>query len=158
MPFLRSHYYFLIFLRRFRRALACNLLPVLMLAMDVQALEVVVNPANPATRLSRQELLAIFTMRQRSWPDGTPIVVLVQNPKSAAHTRFCKDLLNLFPHQLQTTWDRLVYSGSGRAPIELNSDQTLAEKLASTPGGIGYMESADSDAKAKTVIVDLPQR
>lgn len=129
-----------------------------MLAVDVQAIEVVVNPGNPVTHLSRQELLAIYTMRQRNWPDGTPIVVFVQNPKSEAHARFCKDLLNLFPHQLQTTWDRLVYSGSGRAPIEFKTDQALLEKLVSTPGGIGYMESPDSDKKAKTVAVDLPDR
>lgn len=129
-------------------------LTMALVAGQAWAVDVVVNPGNPVTRLSRQELLAIFTMRQRNWPDGTPIVVFVQNRQSIVHARFCKDLLNLFPHQLQTTWDRLVYSGSGRAPIELKTAQALAEKLATTPGGIGYMESSDSDSQAKTVIVD----
>jgi ABC-type phosphate transport system substrate-binding protein len=132
------------------------LLMSMALTMNAWAVNVVVNPGNPVTRLSRQELLAIFTMRQRNWPDGTPIVVLVQNPKSETHAKFCKDLLNLFPHQLQTIWDRLVYSGSGRAPVEFNTTQALIEKLAATPGGIGYMEPSDSDTKAKTIIVDIP--
>jgi len=126
----------------------------LLVTSHAWAIDVVVNPRNPVTRLTRQELLAIFTMRQRNWPDGTPIVVLVQNPKSPMHARFCKDLLNLFPHQLQTIWDRLVYSGSGRAPVELDTPQALVDKLAATPGGIGYMESSDSDPKAKSVVID----
>lgn len=152
MPLSRFHCHLLSW-RRIRRIAALGVM-IAMVAGQAQAVEVVVNPDNPVTRLSRQELLAIFTMRQRNWPDGTPIVVFVQNRQSLVHARFCKDLLNLFPHQLQTTWDRLVYSGSGRAPIELKSAQALAEKLATTPGGIGYMESSDSDSRAKTVIVD----
>jgi ABC-type phosphate transport system substrate-binding protein len=143
------------FLRCSRKAAAWGLL-ALILAANVSALDVVVNPSNPVTHLSRKELLAIFTMRQRNWPDGTPIVVLVQNPKYETHAKFCKDLLNLFPHQLQTIWDRLVYSGSGRAPVELKTTQALLEKLVATPGGISYMESSESDAKAKTVVVDIP--
>jgi ABC-type phosphate transport system substrate-binding protein len=154
MPLFRSHSQ-LLPVRHLWRTAALGLLLTLT-AGEARAVEVVVNSHNPVTRLSRQELLAIFTMRQRNWPDGTPIVVLVQNPKSDVHAKFCKDLLKLFPHQLQTTWDRLVYSGSGRAPVELKTAQALAEKIAATPGGIGYMESSDSDPHAKTVIVDSP--
>jgi len=139
-------------------ALVMTLLMTPLMTVNAWAVDIVVNPGNPVTRLSRQELLAIFTMRQRNWPDGTPIVVLVLNPKSETHGKFCKNLLNLFPHQLQTIWDRLLYSGSGRAPVEFDTSQALVEKLAATPGGIGYMESSDSDTKAKAVIVDTSAR
>jgi len=154
MP-LRHRFFRPALLRRALKAATPGLLALLM-ATNAWAINVVVNPGNPVTRMSRQELLAIFTMRQRNWPDGTPIVVLVQNPKSETHAKFCKDLLNLFPHQLQTIWDRLVYSGSGRAPVEFDTTQALIEKLAATPGGIGYMESSDSDTTAKPIIVDIP--
>lgn len=139
--------------RRFWRGFACAIV-LYAASLSANAVDVVINSSNGTTQLSHQELLAIFTMRQRSWPDGTPITVFVLSTKSTTHARFCKDLLKVFPHQLQTIWDRLVYSGSGTAPIELKTGQALLEKLAATPGGIGYMESSTSDTQSKTVVIN----
>lgn len=127
-----------------------------MSGLRADALEIAVNPNNGINALSRQELLAIFTMRQRIWADGTPITVFIVDQNSDLHARFCKELLRVFPHQLRTIWDRLVYSGSGTAPISVKSEQVLVEKLAATPGGIGYVESADSGSSIKIIDVSTP--
>ncbi|PSJ15922.1 hypothetical protein C7H79_16365, partial [Nitrosomonas supralitoralis] len=45
----------------------------------------------------------------------------------------------VFPYQLRSTWDRLVYSGTGQAPITVNSAEEMLARVANTPGSIGYL-------------------
>lgn len=105
----------------------------------VDAQEVVISPDVPKENLSRNALRAIFGMRLRIWPDGTPIRVFVLGDESRIHAAFAKKKLGIFPHQLRRAWDRLVYSGTGQAPHEVSSAKEMRAKIASTPGAIGYL-------------------
>lgn len=124
------------------------------LIQEVRAQEVIVNPNVQETTLNRSALRAIFSMRLRTWPDGTLIKVFVLDDNSPLHTRFSKKILNIFPYQLRRTWDRLVYSGTGQAPIEVDSIQEMFDRVASTSGAIGYLseEVVDADMHAVKVV------
>jgi ABC-type phosphate transport system substrate-binding protein len=117
------------------------------------AQEVVVNPSVSETKLSRSALRAIFSMRLRTWPDGSLIRVFVLENRSSLHAQFSKKILNIFPYQLQRTWDRLVYSGTGQAPIEVKSIEEMHDKVASTPGAIGYLPDKSIDSQVCEVQV-----
>ncbi|MGH8507121.1 MAG: hypothetical protein ACREVH_00165 [Gammaproteobacteria bacterium] len=92
---------------------------------------VAVNPATPVgAAIARNTLSAIFGMRLRVWEDGTPIRVYVLPDNHAVHVTFCKQILGVFPHQYRTAWDRLVYSGTGQAPLEVASEEEMRAKLA----------------------------
>lgn len=95
--------------------------------------------------ISRYTLSAIFGMRSTTWTDGTAIKVFVLPDDSHLHSLFCKQILHIFPHQLRTAWDRLVYSGTGQAPIVLGSEQEMQARIASTPGAIGYLPKETFD-------------
>ena len=121
---------------------------------------VAVNPATPVGEaIARNTLSAIFGMRLRTWENGTPIRVYVLPDNHAVHVMFCKQVLGVFPHQYRTAWDRLVYSGTGQAPlevstedemrariagtkqalVELGSEEEMRQKIATTSGAIGYL-------------------
>jgi ABC-type phosphate transport system substrate-binding protein len=117
------------------------------------AQEVIVNPSVPETKLSRSALRAIFSMRLRTWPDGSLIRVFVLDNHSSLHAKFSKKILNIFPYQLQRTWDRLVYSGTGQAPTEVKSIEDMHDKVASTPGAIGYLADKSIDSQVRKVKV-----
>lgn len=103
----------------------------------------------PATDLmSKNSLRAIFGMRLRTWPDGSPIRVYVLPDRHPLHTRFCKNVLEVFPHQLRVAWDRLIYSGTGQAPTEIESESEMRTRIASTPGAIGYSSEALADDRS----------
>lgn len=102
---------------------------------------VVVNPDVMRETLSKNALRAIFGMRLRTWPDGQPIKVFVFKDNNPIHANFAKSQLSIFPHQLRRAWDRLVYSGTGQAPSQVNSVEDMREAIAATPGAIGYMEA-----------------
>ncbi|WP_199720492.1 substrate-binding domain-containing protein [Stagnimonas aquatica] len=124
------------------------LLSWLLLAAPVQAQEaasssvtVITSPGLPAQDLSRATLQAIYLMRLRQWPDGTPIRVFVLPEGSQVHDHFAREKLGTYPYILQRTWDRLVFTGTGLAPEQVHSEDEMRQKVMSTKGAIGYLSA-----------------
>jgi hypothetical protein len=67
-------------------------------------------------------------MRLKTWSDGTKIRVFVLSDEDQLHQIVSKEKLNVFPYQLRSTWDRLVFSGTGQAPIKVNSSEEMLAK------------------------------
>jgi hypothetical protein len=111
---------------------------------------VVVNPATPGgAAIARNTLSAIFGMRLRAWEDGTPIRVYVLPDNHAVHVMFCKQILGVFPHQYRTAWDRLVYSGTGQAPLEVASEQEMRARVAGIRGEAAVVVGSEEEMRAK---------
>lgn len=105
--------------------------------------EIVANSGVSEKILTVNSLRSIFSMRLKTWPDGTKIRVFVLSDEDELHQIFSKEKLNVFPYQLRSTWDRLVFSGTGQAPTKVNSNEEMLAKIASTPGAIGYLWKAN---------------
>lgn len=113
---------------------------------DVRAndhFEIVTNPSVSETALPVNSLRSIFSMRLKTWSDGSKIRVFVLSDDDQLHKVISKEKLKVFPYQLRSTWDRLVFSGTGQAPIKVDSTEEMLAKVASTPGAIGYLWSAN---------------
>jgi len=104
-------------------------------------LTVIANASVSLNTLKLKDLRSTFTMKKRLWPDGRPISVFVLPNKHKTHKIFCRELLKVFPRQLESVWHRLVYSGTGERPILVDSVKEMMEQVASTPGAIGYIQS-----------------
>lgn len=98
----------------------------------------VVNADHSSVALGRDELRAIFMMRMREWPDGTPIRVVVLRDDDPLHDAFVRQQLGTYPYVLRSIWDRLVYTGTGFAPTVVRSEDELRQWVRATPGAIGY--------------------
>lgn len=103
--------------------------------------KVIINPDVKQENISANVLRAIFSMRLKTWPDGKLIRVYVLPDDHELHQIFSKETLNVFPYQLRATWDRLVFSGTGQAPTTVSSNEEMLQKIASTPGSIGYLKT-----------------
>ncbi|RUR29575.1 hypothetical protein ELY33_12780 [Vreelandella andesensis] len=104
------------------------------------AIFLVAHPAVATQWLNRDTTRAIFAMRQRTWPDGDAVQVFVLPNRDPVHARFTKEQLAVYPHQLQLAWDRMVFSGMGQAPNRVADQLEMREKIANTPGALGYLE------------------
>lgn len=89
---------------------------------------------------TKLELRRIFSRKQAFWPDGKPITVFVLSSKNELHQRFTKEILKIFPYQLDRIWNKLTYSGIGTGPVVVKSFEELLASVKSTPGAIGYGE------------------
>jgi hypothetical protein len=115
----------------------------------VNAAEIVVNKTVPAAPYSLADTRAVFTMQQRFWPNGEPITVFTLSDSDPIHKDFVKNNLDMFPHQLRRVWDRMTFSGTGIAPTQLDSEQDMIDKIASTPNSIGYIKSRPNNEKIR---------
>ena len=138
------------------RCVAFLVFAVLAYIQPAEALEVVVNRNVIINQITHIELQAIFTMRMRAWPDGQPIRVFVLGDNAPEQAEFAKKLLDIFPYQLRRYWDRLVFSGTGQAPIELASPGEMYNRVASTPGAIGYLPTEHVGNQVRIIKVSNP--
>jgi ABC-type phosphate transport system substrate-binding protein len=115
--------------------------------------ELVANASVAVANLSRNDARLYFTMRVKEWPDGTPVRVFVLADEHPLHQSFAKTVLGLFPYQLRRAWDRQVFSGTGQAPVRVDSAQALIERVAETPGAIGYAEDTGSNPGVRVMEV-----
>jgi len=116
------------------------------------ATDIVVHPSVPEYKVSLNKTRAIFTMRQRFWPNGEKIKVFTLSDEHPLHQIFTKNNLHMFPHQLRRVWDRIVFSGSGRVPIVVGSEEEMLDKVANTPNAIGYLSNEFKNEKVRLFI------
>lgn len=144
----------LVFPRRFSGGRLLLFFVFLVSSVAAGAVDVIANRGVSVNALSLASARAIFGMRQVKWPDGTPIRVFVLPDDHSTHGAVCKERLNLFPYQLRQSWDRLVYSGMAQAPSEASSEEELMNKVAATPGAIGYVRKVRSNDPVKIINIE----
>lgn len=118
-------------------------LPVLV-AAQASGVSIITSPDRGATPLERGLVRALFGMRLREWPDGTPVRVFVLPDSDPVHELFCREELGTYPYVLRTTWDRLVYTGTGVAPEVVHNEKEMRDRVTGTRGAIGYVSSQGS--------------
>jgi hypothetical protein len=147
---------------RFTNFLCCILLLLLSLGVTTAtsgtignvSVEVVVHPSIAIRDISKNSLRAIFGMRLRAWQDGSPIRVFVLPDEEPLHQLFAKEKLNIFPYQLRSAWDRLIFSGTGQAPFLVSSEEEMRVRVATTPGAIGYLKRVNIDDSIQILHVE----
>lgn len=114
------------------------------------AVDVILSPSLTSTKLDRSLLRAVFTMRLRQWPDGSPIRVFVLPDNDPLSDQFYRERLGMYSYVLRRAWDRMVFTGTGLAPTVVHTEREMIERVRSTPGAIGYVrirEMSESDAR-----------
>lgn len=114
----------------------------------------IVNHSIKQSSISRNGLSAIFKMRLRQWSDGSTISVFVLGDDNPIHKQFCKNILNVFPHQMRRSWNKLVFSGTGQEPMVVADEEEMIEKVGSTPGAVGYLNGKDITENIKVLEIE----
>ena len=123
------------------------------LAQLAWGVEIIGNRSVSVNSLSLATARSVFGMRQVKWPDDERIQVFVLADTHPTHVALCKERLNLFPYQLRQSWDRLVYAGMAQAPIEVATEEELLNKVATTPGAIGYVRKVKPNDAIKIISI-----
>jgi len=101
----------------------------------------VAHPSVDLQDLSLNTTRLMFSMQLDRWPDGERVRVFVLPDDDPTHRAFTKDHLSLYPRQLRRVWDRQLYSGTGQAPETVSDVTEMRQRIAATPGAVGYLPS-----------------
>lgn len=131
------------------KGLACLTLALFLAPAAAQVL--IVNDSTTVAELTRNEARLYVTMRLKQWPDGTQVKLFVLPDDNDLHQRFVNVVLGLYPYQLRRVWDRQIFTGTGQAPTRVSSEDEMIQRVASTPGAIGYIESSEPSLGVRAV-------
>lgn len=110
-------------------------------AARAAGVNIITSPEIAAVPLDRGLVRSLFSMRLRQWPDGRAVRVFVLPDTHALHVQFCREQLGTYPYVLRSTWDRLVYTGTGVSPEVVGSEKEMLQRVRNTPGAIGYVSA-----------------
>lgn len=96
------------------------------------AVIVAANPSVPLRKISRAQLLDIYSGRQTFWEDGSPVELLKREPGDSSHKAVYAVVPELEPIDLEA-WG----SERGRKIV---TDRAMQEALVSTRGAIGLFD------------------
>ncbi|MGY5453120.1 hypothetical protein ACVFI8_19585 [Agarivorans sp. MS3-6] len=114
----------------------------------------VVGHATHQFELNTKNIRSIFSLRQKNWPNGQAIEIVVMNSNDELHKQFCLSALKLFPYQLTRIWERQIYTGTAIAPTEVDSEQAMLQKILDNPNAIGYSSQEVNNEELHSILVE----
>ena len=116
-------------------------------------LVVVVSARNPVTALRADQVAAIFLGQAVRFPDGVEAAPLDQRIGSPVRDAFYLRVANKNPALLKAHWSKMVFTGRGQPPGELDDNAAIRRRVADDPSAIGYIERSALDASVRAVLV-----
>lgn len=78
----------------------------------------------------------------------TPITL---TEKNATRDEFYSKSCNKDPAQVRSIWAKLIFTGSGTPPKEVENDKDMKKLVAADPQSVGYIDKKNIDATVKMV-------
>jgi ABC-type phosphate transport system substrate-binding protein len=103
------------------------------------AFRVVIHRSNPLASITRAELSAIYMKRTRSWSGGREIVAVDQPAGSPVREHFSRAVHGKNVAYVTRYWQRLIFSGRGIPPRQLQDDAAVLALVSSSRDAIGYI-------------------
>ena len=111
---------------------------------------VVVHPSNDS-EINKKGIQRIFLGKAKKFPNGKEALPLNQAPSSSARGSFDTDTLGRSSTQISAYWSKLVFTGKGIPPKELDNDAAVLAIVSDNPNAIGYVDSASVSDAVKVI-------
>lgn len=127
---------------------ACSQKPVL----AAESLYVIVSAQSAVRSLSQKEVLALYTGRARTLPDGEVATPLDQLRDSTTRTDFYQMLTGMDIARINSYWARLHFTGQVQPPPVVGDDAAVIQRLRADPSAIGYVTREPNNAAVRVVL------
>lgn len=117
---------------------------------SVNAGAIVVHKDNDSV-LVKEDIVQIFLLQVETFPNGTSAIPVDQIRQNQVRNRFTNEVLDSTLFRLRAHYSKLLFTGKGRPPIELKSDQDVITQVASNPRLIGYVSTVPDNRAVKVI-------
>ncbi|KPQ29041.1 MAG: ABC-type phosphate transport system, periplasmic component [Marinobacter excellens HL-55] len=124
-----------------------------LLASPLALAEVVVigHPGGPDS-ITANEVRDLYLNRSKALPDGQSAKPFELPEGNATRAEFHDKVTGRNDAQLKAFWSQQVFTGRGQPPEDAGNSAAVKAQVASTPGSIGYIDSADVDDSVKVIL------
>jgi ABC-type phosphate transport system substrate-binding protein len=114
---------------------------------------VIANKNVAAEKLDAAGLKAVLLGKKVAW-DAAGRVVLAVLKTGPVADEFLQKAADMNASSFNNHWRRLAMTGGGTAPKAFDQEEVLRKFVAETPGAIGFVDSANTDASV--VVLTIP--
>lgn len=137
---------------KFKKIVSSLALVAIVMSTAVSAeIIVVVNNANDGV-VTKNDVSRIFLGKMKSFTDGGSVTPVNISSSNALRGEFNKKALKKSSSQVKAYWSKLVFSGKGTPPKELDSDAKIKAFVSSNVNAIGYIDSKNLDSSVKAAL------
>ena len=113
---------------------------------------IIAHPSVPIESLDKDMLFDVYRGDVQTWEDETKISVWDLGERGETRDGFY-DFIGKRPSRMKSLWMRKLLTGDGDPPDVAESEKEMLEKIASTPGSIGYVNRELVDDRVKLLMV-----
>lgn len=116
-------------------------------------LVVIVSARSSVDALRPDQVAAIFLGQSARFPGGALATALDQPIGSNERNQFYLRVTGKTPALLKAHWSKLVFTGRGQPPRELQDSAAVRRAVADDPGLIGYIDREALDPSVRQVLL-----
>ncbi len=113
-------------------------------------IEVIVHPSN-ASALDKDSVKRIYLGKTRAFPGGGEAVPIGLKDGSSENQEFTKSVLAKTPKQLKAYWAKMVFTGKGTPPRQMDSASDILGLVSANPNIIGFVPAGSATGAVKVV-------
>lgn len=117
---------------------------------------VVVDAKSGVESLTQDQVINIFMGRHRKLPNGVAALPIDQPLAGGWRAAFYRKLVDKDLADINAYWARLYFSGKTRPPVQASSASEVLSYVLGNPGGVGYLDRTQTDARVKIVLSLTP--
>lgn len=129
-----------------------SLLLTLLMAETVNAdTVIIVNNQSKVASLDQEQIADIYLGKSPTLPNGDQVVAIDYHENVALRDTFHSAVTGKSQNQLKSYWSRLIFSGKGTPPKEVEDESAMKNLVAKNPDVLGYINSDNLDDTVKVV-------
>ncbi len=121
-----------------------------------RSIQVVVHPDFRNAFMTRGELAALFMRTRTTLADGSAVQV-IDSADAVLREQFYQTLVGRSAVQMHAYWSRMVFSGAGRPPPQMDSAAVI-NQLRSDTNTIAYVSAVGQELRGVKVLMVLDVR
>jgi len=113
---------------------------------------VIVSAKSHVTSLTPKQTSRIFLGKVNRFPDGGDALPIDQAEGNPIRDEFYAKVVHKNPSQLTAYWAKIIFTGDGRPPVELESSLAVRKAVATNPNAIGYIDKRDVNKSVRVIL------
>jgi ABC-type phosphate transport system substrate-binding protein len=114
---------------------------------------VIVSAKSKISSLSISQTARIFLGKSSSFPDGSTAIPLDQAEGSQIRNEFYAKVTGKDPAQINAYWSKIIFTGEGQPPRQLQGNDSIRKAVARNPKAIGYIDKSAVTRKVKIILI-----
>jgi ABC-type phosphate transport system substrate-binding protein len=112
---------------------------------------VIANKSVSDASISSSKVESVYMLKDKTWSDGKGVILFTLKSDNGTVEKFFSSF-GKSSSDMKKLWMKAQLTGEGMAPEALGSEDEVVNKVASTPGAIGYVDANKVNGNVKVLL------